>query len=364
MGPRAVLPTGVTASTAAATAAASVAPAGPLVNSAAPSVQVLPPPPPAASKAKKSSLKRERSEKAAKEDLDADLRQKRRRKEKGKEDDIIDRVLGNDATWEHTGMLPDQLLGESWRLQCQALACQHLCLEAALKAKTKTEEELLAAKDQLSVLKVERDSALEYLPLKEKAEFLAQRLSQKEVEHKSALERVAQLDEDIKVLKAQLESAQLSVSNDQKRAEAAESSVKSLTVSLETAQAELRKSRESREEADYWCTEWKSLGTEAQEMCQETEVVLDQVSHLCPGVDFSAIILKTRWDPKGKRIFIPEELRGDDAEVDRSSSSRSRGTRRLMSVGNAPLEICNEYFSFVLGCCPWWLVLTLRSLGI
>ncbi|MED6183816.1 hypothetical protein PIB30_041333 [Stylosanthes scabra] len=111
-------------------------------------------------------------------------------------------------------MLPDQLLGESWRLQCQALACQQLGLEAALKANTKTEEELLVAKDQLSVLKVERDSALEYLPLKEKAESFAQQLSQKEVEHKSAFEQVAQLDEDIKVLKAQLESAQLSVSND------------------------------------------------------------------------------------------------------------------------------------------------------
>ncbi|MED6175672.1 hypothetical protein PIB30_080630 [Stylosanthes scabra] len=111
------------------------------------------------------------------------------------------------------------LLEESWRLQCQALACQQLGLEAALKAKTKTEEELLAVKDQLS-----------------------------EVEHKSALERVAQLDEDIKVLKAQLESAHPLVSKDQKRAEAAESSVKSLTVFLETAQAELTKSRE---EANY-----------------------------------------------------------------------------------------------------------------
>ncbi|MED6107795.1 hypothetical protein PIB30_017497 [Stylosanthes scabra] len=291
MGPRAVLPTGVTVATVAAAAATSVALAGPSVNPAASSVQV--PPPPTASKAKKSSSKRERPEKVdveveveetAKEDLDADLRQKRRRKEKGKEDDIIDRVLDDDAAWEHAvnpldlafsknfnyrkalnagltsasvrkplqGMLPDQLLGESWLLQCQALACQQLGLEAALKAKTKTEEELLAAKDQLSVLKVERDSALEYLPLKEKAESLAQQLSQKEVEHKSALERVAQLDEDIKVLKAQLESAQLLVRSDQKRAEAAESSVKSLTVSLETTQAELRKSRE---ETDYWCTE-------------------------------------------------------------------------------------------------------------
>ncbi|MED6151627.1 hypothetical protein PIB30_084285 [Stylosanthes scabra] len=314
MAPRSVLPTGVPAATAAAATAASAAPAGSSFNPATPSVQV---------------------EEAAKEDADADLKQKRRRREKGKEEDIVDRVLGDDAAWEHAvnpldlafpkkfnyrksldagltsssvrkhlqGMLPNQLLEESWRLQCQALACQQLGLEVALKAKTKAEEELLVVKDQLSVLKVERDSALEYLPLKEKVDSLAQQLSQKEVEHKSALERV---------VKAQLESAQLSVSKDQKRAEAAEGSVKSLTVSLETAQAELRKSRE----ADYWCTEWKSLGTEAQEMCQETlEIVLDQVSHLCLGVDFPAITLKTRWDPKGKRIHVPEKLLGDGAKV-------------------------------------------------
>ncbi|MED6154866.1 hypothetical protein PIB30_000368 [Stylosanthes scabra] len=210
-------------------------------------------------------------------------------------------------------MLPDQLLGESWRLRCQSLSCLQIGLEASLKTKTKPEEELLSIKDQLSVLKVERDSALEYLPLKEKTDSLAQQPSQKDVEHRSALERVAQLDEDIKVLKAQLESPQLAVSKDQKRAESAESNAKNLADSLETAQAELAKARD---ETNYWCTKWKSLGTEAKEMCQETlEIVLDQVSHLCPGVDFSAITLKTRWDPKSRRIHVPEELLGDVAEV-------------------------------------------------
>ncbi|MED6147857.1 hypothetical protein PIB30_047847 [Stylosanthes scabra] len=162
-------------------------------------------------------------------------------------------------------MLPDQLLGESWRLQCQALACQQLGLEAVvLKAKSKIEKELLAAKDQLSVLKVERDSALEYLPLKEKAKSLAQQLSQKEVEHKSALDRAEEVEGGGRLLVHRVEKSWL----------------------------------------------------EAQEMCQETlEVVLDQVSYLCPGVDFFAITLKTRWDPKGKRIYVPEELRGDGAEV-------------------------------------------------
>ncbi|MED6107376.1 hypothetical protein PIB30_013225 [Stylosanthes scabra] len=299
MTPRAILPTGVPSATA---AAASSAATEPSANPATPAIQV-PPPPPASSRAKKSSSKREcpevvnvEGEEGAKEDLEADLRQKRRRrekgKEKGKEEDVIDRVLGEDAAWEHAvnpldlaflkeynyrkaldggltsssvrkhlqGMLPDQLLGESWRLQCQALACQQLGLEGALKAKTKAKEELLSVKDQLSVLKVERESALEYLPLKEKTDSLAQQLSQKEVEHQSALERVAQLDEDLKVLKTQLESAQLSVSKDQKKAESAESNAKTLAVSLETAQAELAKARD---EADYWCTEWKSLSTEA-----------------------------------------------------------------------------------------------------
>ncbi|MED6158730.1 hypothetical protein PIB30_035458 [Stylosanthes scabra] len=193
------------------------------------------------------------------------------------------------------GETPPKLLGESWRLQCLALACQQLGLEAALKTKTKAEEELLSVKDQLSVLKVERDSSLEYLPLKEKTDSLTQQLSHKEVEHQSALERVTQLDEDIK-----------------KRAESAESNAKTLVASLETAQAELAKARD---EANYWRTEWRSLGTEAKEMCQEMEIVLDQVSHLCPGVDFSTITLKTRWDPKGRRIHVPEELLGDDAEV-------------------------------------------------
>ncbi|MED6167206.1 hypothetical protein PIB30_000457 [Stylosanthes scabra] len=306
----------------------------------------VPPPPPASSKAKKSSVKRERleavnveGEEGAREDSAADLKQKRRRKDKGKEEDLVDRVLGEDSAWEHAvnpldlafpkeynyrkaldggltssfvrkhlqGVLPDQLLGESWRLSCQSLACLQIGLESALAAKIKAVEALLAAEDQASVLKAERDSALE------KVEFLSPQLSQKEVEHRSALEQVARLDEDVKVLKAQLESSQLSVSKDQKRAESAESKLKSFSASFESTQAELGKARE---EANYWCTEWKSLGTEAKEMCQETlEIVLDQVSHLCLGVDFSAINLKTRWDSKGRRIYIPEELLDDGAEA-------------------------------------------------
>ncbi|MED6118463.1 hypothetical protein PIB30_002713 [Stylosanthes scabra] len=53
-------------------------------------------------------------------------------------------------------------------------------------------------------------------------------------------------------------------------------------------------------------------------MCQETlDICLDQVSHLCPGVDFSAITLKSCWDPKGRRIFVPRE---SDVEEERSQA--------------------------------------------
>ncbi|MED6167771.1 hypothetical protein PIB30_005736 [Stylosanthes scabra] len=333
MAPRSVLPAGVPAATAAAAAATSAAPAESSANPATPSVQV-PLPPFANSRAMKSSSKKEcpevvnvAGEEGAKEDPDADLRQKRRRKEKGKWEDLMDRVLGDDAAWEHAvnpldlafpkkynyqkaldagltsssmrkhleGMLPDQLLGESWRLSCHSLAFLQIGLESVLKAKTKAEEELLTAKDQLSVLKVERDSALEYLPLKEKADSLAQQLSQKEVEHRSAIERVAQLDEDIK---------------DQKRAESAESNSKALAASLETAQAELAKARD---EANYWCTEWKSLGTEAKEMCQETLEI-------------------------GRRIHVPNELLGDDAEVAEIPAEEGMGQQQQPEQGGVSGE--------------------------
>ncbi|MED6145170.1 hypothetical protein PIB30_022480 [Stylosanthes scabra] len=199
MAPRAILPTGASSATAtaAAAAASSSVAAAPSANLATPA-----------------------GEEGPKEDPVADLRQKRRRKEKGKEEDLVDHVVGEDSAWEHAvnpldlafpkeysyrkaldggltsssvrkhlQVMPlDQLLGESWRLSCQSLACLQISLESALAAKTKAEEELLAAKDQASILKMERDSALE------KVDSLSQQLSQKEVENRSALEQVARLD--------------------------------------------------------------------------------------------------------------------------------------------------------------------------
>ncbi|MED6192678.1 hypothetical protein PIB30_012278 [Stylosanthes scabra] len=260
MGPHAVLPIGSPSATATAV-----------------------PPVPTASethRSKKQSSKRPKvvnleDEEGLQEDPVADL-QKRRRRKKIKVDEAFERALGEDSAWEHdvdplkvafpesfdyrkalnagltsapvreaiNKMLPEQLLGQSYHLSVQSLACLQVGVETALAAKVKAEKELSAALDQIEVLKGEKDSALLYLPLKEK-----------------------------------------------------------------TSQAELSKAVEA---SEYWRAEWQQLGSEVTVMCQETlDICLDQVSHLCPGVDFSAITLKSRWDPKGRRIFV---LRESDVE--------------------------------------------------
>ncbi|MED6205422.1 hypothetical protein PIB30_017454 [Stylosanthes scabra] len=190
-------------------------------------------------------------------------------------------------------------------------------LEKALVAKTKAEEELLAAQDQVALLKAERDSAMAYLPLKEKVDALNDDLSVKEGERQSALERVSRLEEDIKVMQTELKSCRASLGQERGRAEAAEKKVEELSSSLQQSQFDLGAANET---STYWCTEWKKLATDAKEMCQETlEIELDQVSHLCPGVDFSAISLKSCWDPKGRRIYVPEGASGGDVDMAKAS---------------------------------------------
>ncbi|MED6172888.1 hypothetical protein PIB30_054121 [Stylosanthes scabra] len=150
-----------------------------------------------------------------------------------------------------------------------------------------------------------QDSALVYLPLKEKVDNLDDQLSERTAEYRSALDRIALLEEDNRVLKTQFESSQLSLEGEKKRSEASEKQAGSLATLLKTCQADLSKATEA---SDYWRSEWQKLGTKVTEMCQETlDICLDQVSHLCPSVDFSAITLKSRWDPRGRRIFVPQE---------------------------------------------------------
>ncbi|MED6131868.1 hypothetical protein PIB30_013830 [Stylosanthes scabra] len=258
MGPRPILPTGRLSATATAPAAAASASA--TVDTSTPAAAGSPrvgtstqvPPAPTASeakKAKKQLKKRELTtmvdlEDELKEDPTADLQRQRRRK-KPKFDEAFEKALGDDSAWEHevdplrvafpedfdyrkalnagltsapvrealTKMPSEQLLGESYHLHAKSLACLQLfgyCLYYSLAAKIKTEKELSAALDQIEVLKGERDSALSFLPFKEKATTLEDKLSEKSLEHQSALDRIAQLGEDHKVLKPQFESSQLS----------------------------------------------------------------------------------------------------------------------------------------------------------
>ncbi|MED6194930.1 hypothetical protein PIB30_033151 [Stylosanthes scabra] len=283
------------------------------------------PPAPTASetqKAKKQFSKRERAwvvdlegEEGLKEDHSADLQWKRQ-KRKGKEDDVFDRVLEDDSAWKHevdpvkvafpesfnyrkalnagltsapvrealVKMPTEQLLGELYHLSAKSLACLQVGVETSLAAKVKAEKELSAALDQIEILKGERDSASAFLPFKEKADNLKDQLSQKTGEYQSALDRITQLEED--------------------------NGAGSLAASLKTCQADLSKATEA---SKYWRAEWQKLGTEVTEMCQETlDICLDQFSHLCPGVDFSAITLKSRWDPKDRRIYVPQESDVED----------------------------------------------------
>ncbi|MED6134028.1 hypothetical protein PIB30_033762 [Stylosanthes scabra] len=245
--------------------------------------------------AKKQSSKHDRAnvvdlegEEELKEDPSADL-QRKRRKKKAKEDDVFDRVLWDDSAWKHdvdpvkaldagltsapvrealVKMPPEQLLGESYHFSAKSLAYLQVGVETSLAAKVKVEKELSAALDQIEILKGERDSALAFLPFKENADNLKDQLSEKTWE--------------------------------KKRSAAAEKQEGSFATSLKTCQADLSKATEA---SEYWRAEWQKLGTEVTEMCQETlDICLDQVSHLCPGVDFSTISLKSRWDPKGRRI--------------------------------------------------------------
>ncbi|MED6167118.1 hypothetical protein PIB30_116045, partial [Stylosanthes scabra] len=50
-------------------------------------------------------------------------------------------------------------------------------------------------------------------------------------------------------------------------------------------------------------------------MVQETfEILMDQVRHLHPAIDFSMISLDTRWDPKAKRIYNPKAEAQEQSE--------------------------------------------------
>ncbi|MED6221168.1 hypothetical protein PIB30_051847 [Stylosanthes scabra] len=393
MGPWAVLLTGRPSATATAAAAAAVAFAAAAGSTPVESSSQVPPALTASEthRTKKQSSKHDRAkavnlegEEGLQEDPAADL-QRKRQKKKAKEDDAFEKALGDDSAWEHdvdplkvafpksfnyrkalnagltpapvretlSKMPPEQLLGESYHLSAPSPSL--VGVETFLAAKVKAEKELSTALDQIEVLKGERDSALAFLPLKEKVDNLDDKLSERTAEYQSALDRIAQLEEGNGVLKTQLESSQLSLEGEKKGSEAAERQAESLAALLKTSQADLSKATEA---SEYWRTEWQKLGTEVAEMCQETlDICLDQVSHLCPDVDFSAITLKSRWDPKGRRIFVLQESDVEEeppqaeevvpGQHPEATTQASRLETWLELVGNAPFKfVMNNNFLF------------------
>ncbi|MED6137519.1 hypothetical protein PIB30_065733 [Stylosanthes scabra] len=199
-------------------------------------------------------------EDGAKVDPSADLKQKRW-KCKHKDTDLANRMLGDDSSWEHKvhpvelafpeafnyrealdagitcasvrkslgTMPPEQLLGTAHLYACKLAACLQVGLEGAVTAKLKSEKELLAAKDQIAVLKVERNSALAFAPLQAKVDTLTEQLSVAQGERLSALEQLAQLEEDGKVRAVELQSCQTSLEQEQKKVEASEKKAEALS---------------------------------------------------------------------------------------------------------------------------------------
>ncbi|MED6224254.1 hypothetical protein PIB30_082263, partial [Stylosanthes scabra] len=178
-------------------------------------------------------------------------------------------------------------------------------IENAFAAKVQMEKELAATKDQVHVVTAERDSALASPLLKVKVDSLTEQLRLAESKRLSALARMKEVEEGNKFQHVELQSCRSTLEQEEKK-------VKSLTRSLEQKQKALD---EAKATAGHWGQEWKALAEETGEMVQETfDILMDQVRHLNPVVDYSMITLDTRWDPKGKRIYNPKAETKEQAE--------------------------------------------------
>ncbi|MED6210365.1 hypothetical protein PIB30_063394 [Stylosanthes scabra] len=108
---------------------------------------------------------------------------------------------------------------------------------------------------------------------------------------------MTEVEERAKVQAAELESWRAALLKEKKEAEGLAKSLREKQTALDGAEAA----------AAHWRDEWKSLAEETGDTVQETfEILMDQVRHLHPAIDFSMISLDTRWDPKAKRIYNPE----------------------------------------------------------
>ncbi|MED6212563.1 hypothetical protein PIB30_084629 [Stylosanthes scabra] len=181
----------------------------------------------------------------------------------------------------------EQLLGTAYT--------RFVGIEGADMAKRQMEKQLAAAKEQINLLIVECDYALAAPPLQKEIDQLKKKIELVEGDRLSNLDQLEHMKENaqeqIKWLIVHVDD--LKVDNE------------ALAKSLEHEQAQ-RKNAEAA--ATKWFGKYKASIVEAQESLENTfEMVMNQVRHLSPGVDFSAITLSTRWDPMSKCVRVPEK---------------------------------------------------------
>ncbi|MED6173291.1 hypothetical protein PIB30_057988 [Stylosanthes scabra] len=347
----------------------------PAVPSSAPTASVAPNPLPAATKKGGSSRDPAgkpfpvQGEEGAKEDPSADLKRKgRKRKAPGAAAE--EAALGVDALWAHKVSLVERAFPEDYNFRGaldagltngltreilgplvpeQLLGTAHcIGIEKAFASKVQMEKKLASLKDQVDVLTVERDSALADPLLNAEIKSLTQRLQVFEGERLSALARMTEVEERAKVQAVELESYRAALVKERKEAEGLAKSLKEKQTALDGAEAAAAHGRD----------EWKSLAEETGDMVQETfEILMDQVRHLHPAIDFSIISLDTRWDPKAKRIYNPKAEAQEQSEpVAEKQPSPEAGVsaggmprrlfRRLQrrKMGNAPFQMCKVFW--------------------
>ncbi|MED6138430.1 hypothetical protein PIB30_074152 [Stylosanthes scabra] len=200
-------------------------------------------------------------------------------------------------------------------------------IEKSFASKVQMEKELASLKDQVDVLTAERDSALAAPLLNAKIKSLTQQLRFFEGERLSALARMSEVEENTKVQVAELESCRATLLKEKRGAEGLTKSLREKQTTLDGAEAA----------AAHWRDEWKSLAEETRDMVQETfEILMDQVCHLHPVIDFSMISLDTRWDPKAKRIYNPKAEAQEQSEP---VAEEQPGPEAGVPVGGTPRRL-------------------------
>ncbi|MED6198486.1 hypothetical protein PIB30_066760 [Stylosanthes scabra] len=316
------------------------------------------------------------AEEGAREDPSADLK-KKGRKRKAPDASAEEAALGADSSWVHkvspinrafpddynfrealdfgltnvptreilSPLVPEQLLGTAQHLACQLTAC----LQVSTFLHWHREGFRLQGPDGEGAGLSEGPSGRAYggkglgsgSPLlNAKIKSLTQELAVSEGERLFALARMTEVEEEAKVQATELESCRAALLKEKREAEGLAKSLKEKQTALDGAEAATA----------HWRDEWKSLVEETGDMVQETfEILMDQVRHLNPAIDFSMISLDTRWDPKAKRIYNPKAEAQEQSEP---VAEERPGPEAGVPIGGDAQEVVPEALMKEGGECP------------